>query len=512
MPGRRTLPATSTVTVLAAAAASADGRAGEPASTSVDGRGPACVGTAIRLGLDRAPATTPVSRQPDGNQHARRRPAGRARARSRPRSVPRQHRASADGRRDACRPGTGTSARRHLPPRRLATRAGCGCACRTARHAGRSAAPGPRRAPPRARRSAAPAAGDGLLVRSAPRSVGAAMPATLGAGAARGAAHGDPPVDEPRRQRRGRQRAVSSGATQTASMPGPTWAPRTAPSSPHQTSRPSRFSASRSASGLGELPGAVGAGQVRDADVDLLVAGRLDGQLLQPARAPAPRCAPSPGSRPCRRRSAAAASPRAHRRAARPPHRSGRRGAGTPGCRRRTATTTPRPARRAASAASSARAAVVEHVGGRQRGVPGGHPHLPAVDAVAPGSDASRAASWADSKVPLMSPDRWIDTISVGAVAAGLLVDLEQRAGRRPRRADRPELLERLRRPRRASRRRAAALVVDLGADDDLQRHDDDAALGRHLRREAGRRVGDDHGPAWPRLPAQPTRLARRRR
>ena len=40
----------------------------------------------------------------------------------------------------------------------------------------------------------------------------------------------------------------SSGATQTATMPGPTWAPSTAPSSVHQTSRPPRLSASSSAS------------------------------------------------------------------------------------------------------------------------------------------------------------------------------------------------------------------------------------------------------------------------
>jgi hypothetical protein len=34
------------------------------------------------------------------------------------------------------------------------------------------------------------------------------------------------------------------------------------------------------------------------------------------------------------------------------------------------------------------------------------------------GTEALRAASWADSNVPLSSPDRWIDTISLAPSAA----------------------------------------------------------------------------------------------
>ena len=75
--------------------------------------------------------------------------------------------------------------------------------------------------------------------------------------------------DAGRLWREGGPVSPSRGATQTATMPGPTCAPSTAPSSPHQTSRPSRLSARRVGEPLGQLPGPLRAGQVRDADVDV---------------------------------------------------------------------------------------------------------------------------------------------------------------------------------------------------------------------------------------------------
>ena len=84
----------------------------------------------------------------------------------------------------------------------------------------------------------------------------------------------------------GRRLAGSSGATQTATIPGPTWAPRTAPSSPHQTSRPARLSARRSASRPARSRARVGVGQVGDAQVDRAVSGGLDDEVLHPAQRP----------------------------------------------------------------------------------------------------------------------------------------------------------------------------------------------------------------------------------
>src|SRR6478735_2524410 len=43
---------------------------------------------------------------------------------------------------------------------------------------------------------------------------------------------------------------------------------------------------------LGELPGALGAGEVRDADVDRLLTGRLHGELLEPGQRPGRRTHP----------------------------------------------------------------------------------------------------------------------------------------------------------------------------------------------------------------------------
>ena len=88
-----------------------------------------------------------------------------------------------------------------------------------------------------------------------------------------------------------------------------------------------------------------------------------------------------------------------------------------------------------------------------------------------------------------MSADRCTDTISVAPSRATRSVDLEQRRGCRPGRADRTELLERGRHQR--GRRALGALVEDVGADHDLERHHDDAVLGRDLRGKGGRRVGD---------------------
>ena len=87
-------------------------------------------------------------------------------------------------------------------------------------------------------------------------------------------------------------------------------------------------------------------------------------------------------TRPGPRRSRAAASRRAHHRRARPRRRSGRRGGGTRACRRRTASGTARPVRARRLGRLGGRTARVHHVGGRQRGVPGRHPDLPAVHRV----------------------------------------------------------------------------------------------------------------------------------
>ena len=88
-------------------------------------------------------------------------------------------------------------------------------------------------------------------------------------------------------------------ATATATMPGPTWAPRTAPISPsHNLASPSPFS-SRSAS-LGQLLGPVGAGQVGHSHVDLGVSAASTASSSSRS-APWPRCAPSRRARSGRR-------------------------------------------------------------------------------------------------------------------------------------------------------------------------------------------------------------------
>ena len=207
---------------------------------------------------------------------------------------------------------------------------------------------------------------------------------------------------------------------------------------------------------------------------------------------PGRRCAPARGSRPGPSSIRSSGLTAARRRAARRRRRSGRPAGGTPGCRRRTAPSPQRRAPRAAAAASRDRAAGVEDVGRAQRGVPGGDADLPGVDdgdrhGRVPRGEQGRLVGAAH-----LAPTGGSRGSRVGAVRRP--PSRRPRAGRRrrPRGADRPELPERL--GHHLGGRAVGALVVHGRADHDLQRHHDDAALLRHLGRQRGRRVGDDHG------------------
>ena len=249
---------------------------------------------------------------------------------------------------------------------------------------------------------------------------------------------------------------TGSGATQTATMPGPTWAPSTAPSSAHQTSRPSRFSASRRPAARPAARRGRGWPGARRRRRPGPSPAACDDQLLQPGEGLARRCAPSPGWRPGRRRSGAAASPTGHRRRAPQRRRSGRPGAGTPACRRRTATSPAAARSRAASTASSADPPASTTSAADSAAYPVATPTC----RLSTGYDGDRGVPGGELR-GLEGPAHLAGQVHrddlVGPVRGRPLVDLEQRARGRPRGADRPELLERLGHHRRGGAIRRSA-------------------------------------------------------
>ena len=136
------------------------------------------------------------------------------------------------------------------------------------------------------------------------------------------AARGPPTADRWTSEHRGRavddgRRADRQrGATTTASMPGPTCAPTTAPTS--LTCR-SASPGSRLAQPLGQRRGAVRVRQVVHRDVDRPGTRTARPRAPRAGRSPWPRCAPSPAARCARRPGAATASPPAPSRATRRP-------------------------------------------------------------------------------------------------------------------------------------------------------------------------------------------------
>ena len=248
-----------------------------------------------------------------------------------------------------------------------------------------------------------------------------------------------------------------------------------------------------------QLPGPVRAGQVRHGDVDRVRPGGLHGQLLQP------RQRASRGPHPLEGRDPALGDLQQRLHGERAADQRG--GGADPATaaevlervhvEQGAAPRGPFPRRRRGVGGGTAR---VHHVGGRQGGVPGRHPDLPAVHRYdGHGGLAGGELSRLEGPAHLRGQVHGHDLRGTGART--LLVDLEQGRRRRPRRAHRPELLERRRHQLRGGA--VGALVVDVGADHDLQRHHDDAALVGQVRRQAGRRVGDDddrHGrevSAW---------------
>ena len=252
-------------------------------------------------------------------------------------------------------------------------------------------------------------------------------------------------------------------------MPGPTCAPITAPTSPTETSRSAGS------------PRACGRGARRAAPArsGLARCATATSTCRSPPRPRRP--APRAGQRAGRRTHLLErADPPVHdlqqrlhrqrrRRAAPRRRRSGRRGGGTPGCRRRTATWCSRPGP-APRRRPPPRSRPVE----RPRPPPARRTRcaMPTcrVSTARTGTDASRAASWADSKVPLISPEMCTETISSAPSARGLLVGLQDRRRRRPRRAHRGPLPQRVGHHLRRHAR-VHALVVRPRPDDHLQRH-----------------------------------------
>ena len=196
-------------------------------------------------------------------------------------------------RRVPARDGDTTGRRRPLPSPRMRVVLLVGCAARTLLPSYRGELGAQRR---QASRHGLGVLGEGWRRR---------MPRTLGSRRLRVAV--ESPVGR-RRTSVEESRAQSvSGATQTATIPGPTWAPRTAPSSPHidlTTLQPVGQAFGQQPC---ELLGLVGVGEVGDADVDRLVAGRLDGEVAPVGRERATPYGPARAGRPCRRRSPAAA-------------------------------------------------------------------------------------------------------------------------------------------------------------------------------------------------------------
>ena len=165
---------------------------------------------------------------------------------------------------------------------------------------------------------------------------------------------------------------------------------------------------------LGQHAGAVGVREVRHRQ--RRPAGRRRAATASSSSRLSARAdvAPSPRVRSGRPRSRSSGLTASADRAARPRHRSGRRGGGTPACRRRTTTWCASARAQRGPGRLLGGPAGVEHVRRGEHGVPGRHAELPGVDG-ATGSEASRAASCADSKVPLISPDRCTDSDLVGA-------------------------------------------------------------------------------------------------
>ena len=212
------------------------------------------------------------------------------------------------------------------------------------------------------------------------------------------------------------QGCPDNGATQTATIPGPTCAPSTAPISPHQTSRPSRLAASRSASRPASLRPCRGwPGETR---TDRPVVHQQRPRRGAPSGSePGRRSAPDRGSPlaawSIRRRGLTDRAPPSRRRRLRCDHRGG----GTPRCRRRTAQCAAAARARAASAASATAPARIQDVGGAQRGVSRRHADLSRVD----DGDRHRRVTCGKQgrlEVPLISADRWIERISGAPSAA----------------------------------------------------------------------------------------------
>ena len=255
------------------------------------------------------------------------------------------------------------------------------------------------------------------------------------------------PVERPSRSTRPRvrHRDVSGGATQTASMPGPDVRAehgarprRTRPRARRGCRRAARPAARRAA------PARSGLARCATHDVDLPVPRGLDRELLEPRQRPAGvRTFSSVATLPSS--ISAAASPPARRRTAPRRRRSGRRGAGTPACRRRTATS-----RRGAAPAGGlgrllgADPPRVEHVGGRQRGEPGRHPDLPAVDGVHRHRGVPRRQLRGLEGAAHLAGQVDRDDLRRRPPAAAARRPRAARR-RRPRGADRPELPQRLR-------------------------------------------------------------------
>ena len=277
------------------------------------------------------------------------------------------------------------------------------------------------------------------------------------------------------------------GDTATATMPGPTCAPTTAPTSLTRTRESSRRATQLGRRGRSARVGGV---EVVHGDVARTSGGALDHELLEPRERAASSCAPSPAGRPGRRRARGSASPRAPARAAPAPRRSGRRGGGSRGCRRRTAPM-PSPMRLADD---------VGHLVARLR-----RPRL---------RERRRAPR---SPSPSRRVRESTTTHRDRRLARGERGGVERAATCRRTGAPRPPRSRRLPRRRRTrwakrsgegrevvttlQRRSAAATSAGvisvpssygLAVDDDLHGHDADAVRGDEVRGQVGRRVGDD--------------------
>ena len=321
IPGRRTFPATSTVTEPVVAGPAARAPAVPPGRP--DGAAVARART--------TPSPRPASPRP--GRRSRRLPrTTHQQVTARPRAIRRASTVTCGGPR-ATRPRSvgGTAAATRRPP--AATRAVPGPAP-PERAAGRPRPEGRRRrAPPGAQwsRAVLGSSGRGAVDRPAGtpparRSAGpVAGPPLPGArGSVVGCAWGDArkrpppaarplasPVDKPPPGRLwrpgGLDVAQGRGARRPRACPGPTWAPSTAPSSPYQISRPERLSASRRPSRSVSCAARSGLARCATHRSICCPSAGLHRQLLEPAQRLGRECGPSRAWPPRRRRSAAAA-------------------------------------------------------------------------------------------------------------------------------------------------------------------------------------------------------------